>query len=214
MNKLIGIALAAMTIAAAPAQALVLVSDSATFVAGDATQLGRLSRDGVPADWSADKPFPGELNVGTTYQYHTLAISFAANATQDVYYQISIDDNAAGTFTAAYDGSYNPAAKASNYLGDLGGSGNIFGNPAFFQVKVAAGGSLVLAVNNMTGGVAGPYPTYGYLVEAFSDTDYSENFPNQNPAVPEPATWAMMFGGFALAGGALRARRRASVRFA
>ena len=27
-------------------------------------------------------------------------------------------------------------------------------------------------------------------------------------AVPEPATWAMMIGGFGLAGGALRARRR------
>jgi hypothetical protein len=33
------------------------------------------------------------------------------------------------------------------------------------------------------------------------------------PAVPEPAIWAMMIGGFALAGGALR-RHRASVQFA
>ncbi len=33
------------------------------------------------------------------------------------------------------------------------------------------------------------------------------------PVVPEPATWAMMIGGFALAGASLR-RRKASVRFA
>lgn len=35
----------------------------------------------------------------------------------------------------------------------------------------------------------------------------------QNPAVPEPATWAMMIGGFALVGASLR-KRRTSVRFA
>ncbi|MBN8830607.1 MAG: PEPxxWA-CTERM sorting domain-containing protein [Sphingomonadales bacterium] len=33
------------------------------------------------------------------------------------------------------------------------------------------------------------------------------------PAVPEPATWAMMIGGLALVGAAMRARR-ASVSFA
>ncbi len=33
------------------------------------------------------------------------------------------------------------------------------------------------------------------------------------PVVPEPATWAMMIGGFALAGAAMR-RRKAAVRFA
>ena len=33
-------------------------------------------------------------------------------------------------------------------------------------------------------------------------------------AVPEPATWAMMIGGFGFVGGAMRRRRRADVRFA
>ena len=33
------------------------------------------------------------------------------------------------------------------------------------------------------------------------------------PAVPEPASWAMMVGGFALIGGALRARQKAGVSF-
>jgi hypothetical protein len=32
--------------------------------------------------------------------------------------------------------------------------------------------------------------------------------------VPEPATWAMMVGGFGLIGGAMRRRQRTSVRFA
>jgi len=34
------------------------------------------------------------------------------------------------------------------------------------------------------------------------------------PAVPEPATWAMMIGGFGLAGAAMRRRARPAVRFA
>lgn len=33
-------------------------------------------------------------------------------------------------------------------------------------------------------------------------------------AVPEPASWAMMLGGFGVVGGALRSRRKTSVRFA
>ncbi len=34
------------------------------------------------------------------------------------------------------------------------------------------------------------------------------------PAVPEPASWAMMVGGFGLIGGALRYRRKTTVTFA
>jgi PEP-CTERM putative exosortase interaction domain len=46
---------------------------------------------------------------------------------------------------------------------------------------------------------------------AFTTEDGS--FPDPNPAIPEPATWAMMIGGFALAGGSLR-RRRVTANFA
>lgn len=37
---------------------------------------------------------------------------------------------------------------------------------------------------------------------------------NLGGAVPEPASWAMMLAGFGLVGGAMRSRRRATVRFA
>lgn len=39
-------------------------------------------------------------------------------------------------------------------------------------------------------------------------------FPGSAPPVPEPATWALMLGGFALAGGAIRRRSKASASFA
>ena len=52
------------------------------------------------------------------------------------------------------------------------------------------------------------------LGDAANATDLSDLFkPNAIAGVPEPASWAMMLGGFGLLGGAMR-RRRASVRFA
>ena len=55
------------------------------------------------------------------------------------------------------------------------------------------------------------YFTYGGA--AFSPGASPPPPPPPNNAVPEPATWAMMIGGFALAGATLR-RRKAAVRFA
>ena len=46
---------------------------------------------------------------------------------------------------------------------------------------------------------------------------FSQGITNQAavaPGVPEPASWALMLGGFGLVGGALRARKRTGVRFA
>ena len=42
-----------------PAMATDLFSVSSTLKSSDPTQLGRLSRSGVPSDWSATKAFPG-----------------------------------------------------------------------------------------------------------------------------------------------------------
>ena len=49
------------------------------------------------------------------------------------------------------------------------------------------------------------------------DQDYNDlifSFTNTRAAVPEPATWAMMLGGFGLVGAAARRRARPSVAFA
>jgi len=80
------------------------------------------------------------------------------------------------------------------------------------------------------GGLSFPYSQVaGTFVAPEADTDLRFSFSNTNgyfelddvsltfvsgPAIPEPASWAMMIGGFALAGGALRQRRKVAVRFA
>ena len=62
------------------------------------------------------------------------------------------------------------------------------------------------------GTIAGtPNASFNYLVEAFSDVDFNEEF-GASPAVPEPATWAMMLAGFGAIGTTLRMRRRSEKR--
>jgi hypothetical protein len=188
---------------AGPAKALDVLSGTQTLNAGFPQQLGRLSRDGIPSDWSQTKAFPGVINPTTSYAYDVVDVTFAPNSTQDVYYQISIDDAATDVFSSAYLGSYDPLSKSANYLGDAGSSGNFFGvDPVFYQIKVAAGGSLALLFNQTA---VGSFSSYNYLVEAFSDTGFDEDFPASG-GVPEPSTWMMMFLGLGVVGGALRYR--------
>ena len=40
----------------------------------DPTQLGRLSRDNVPPDWSFQKDFPGVINPTVSYHYETVSV--------------------------------------------------------------------------------------------------------------------------------------------
>lgn len=72
----------------------------------------------------------------------------------------------------------------------------------------------VFAVYQLNSGVPDYSITYisGYLNSGLSNlSPYVPSTPQ--PDVPEPATWAMMVGGFGLVGAALRRRRRTTVAF-
>ena len=195
---------------AAPAGAQVdntVLEGDVRLGAGNAIQTGRLARLGVGQDFSGSETFPGTNSLTDSFHYATFAAPFAPNAFQDIYYQILFDDDATDLFASAYDRSYDPTNKATNWLGDAGTSGNyIFypgtaGDVLFFGVKVAKGGSLLLVVNDTVPGL-GTSSSAHYLIEAFSDVDYNTDF------LPEPATWAMMLAGFGMVGAAMRYRRR------
>ena len=74
------------------------------------------------------------------------------------------------------------------------------GNLAFWDVNNGPS----VAFENTIGNVN------GYLFPGSN----SSAFTLTGGAVPEPASWAMMVGGFGLVGGAMRARRKAAVSFA
>ena len=188
--------------------AVIYDSGVTALQATNPTQLGRLSRSGVPSDWSAPKAFPGVLNPTTSYRYETFNIPVSPFP----YLQISFDDisGTAYTFASGYLNSYNPNSAAANrgldvnYLGDAGSSGNYFGtDPVTFQVALpsAATDHLVVVVNDASGITNAVGQDFRILVEGFYDTNFNDTTPS-----PEPATVALSGAGFAVA--ALAAYRR------
>jgi hypothetical protein len=188
-------------VAAAPAFALTLfASGSDTLKLADPVALGRLTRDGVPSDWSASKAFPGVISPTTVFHYTT----FVVPVTNTPFIQISVDDPDTVVFAAAYLDNFNPPNFSTNYLGDAGSSGNQFGNPGFFQVVVPVGHDLVLVVEETTAPNGGLGHPFDVLVEGFIDAEFTD----PTAAVPEPSTWAMMLLGFAGLGFAFRQSQR------
>jgi hypothetical protein len=178
------------------AQATTIDLQTLTLGATDPTELGRLSRNGLPQDWSGTEPFPGVINLTTSYHYQTIDLNIAA-LESGLYYggflQIDFDSVPTTTFLSAYLDSYNPLNPATNFLGDAGTSGDFFGvDPLFFQVIVPQGHHLVLLFNETTpnGGLSQP----GDLtVEAFADTEFTDLIPS-----PEPGTLTLLGSGIAL----------------
>jgi hypothetical protein len=107
-----------------------------------------------------------------------------------------------------------------NLVLTLGGPNNAFtftrGNGAR-NVTVNSGfqtglNSFRIVVNDTNNGIFGNVLPGGVNISGGS-LNASITF-NVGPAVPEPASWAMMIAGFALAGAVARRRVRTSVRFA
>ena len=178
------------------ARATVILDLSSSLTLADPTQLGRLSRNGIPQDWAGGEPFPGVFNPATTYHYHT----YSVNVGLTPFIQIEFDSGT-NLFVSAYDTTYNPAALATNWLGDPGLSGNFFpGDPQFFQVIVPANHNLIIVVNNTAAANVGVGDPFRLTVEGFIDTEFTD--------LPEPATLFLCSGGLALllVGGRIRSR--------
>jgi hypothetical protein len=205
--------LAALLLTSGAAVATPIFSATSSISAGDPTQLGRLSRNGLPQDWSGSEPFPGALNLATSYHYTTLDLDLASLMAPFTAYgpflQISFDSFAATTFLSAYLDAYDPTDFAANWLGDPGTSGNFFGtDPVFFQVVVPAGHHLILVLNESSPNAGLDLPG-NILVEAFADTEYTDLTPGTG--VPEPRTLNLLACGLALLVAARRFGRAAGV---
>jgi hypothetical protein len=100
---------------------------------------------------------------------------------------VSYDPNFAGNDNTVFDGNVQNSANLNfAFLAGVGFNANVDG---LYRVT--------LDVNGMSGG------PQSFSVDA-----------QLGAGVPEPATWAMMIGGFGLVGGAMRRRTRTSVTFA
>lgn len=194
-----GTLIVALLLTAGTAQALPLLDVSDSLSLSDPTQLGRLSRNGIPQDWTGTETFPGVLNTTTQYHYTT----YAVNVGDAPYVQITFDSESLNTFVSAYDTAYLPNSAGApnfgfdtNWLGDPGFSGNFFpGDPLFFQVIVPVNHTLIVVVSNTAAGNLGVGDPFHLIVEGFADTEYDDPVA---PTVPEPTTMLLSGTGLAL----------------
>ena len=89
----------------------------------------------------------------------------------------------------------------------LGAGGSIHPYDSFMSHTFASAGQYLIRVGNFPSGT----PQNGGLGYELQVSIQNHSLAG---AVPEPATWAMMIGGFGLAGATLRARRRNGARLA
>ncbi len=192
------------------AQATVIFTTTATLSTSDPTQAGRLFRTGQPSDWSSSKAYPGQSGSATIH-YQTflldLEMLMADYVAPGNYLQINVDfGTSLNPFVSTYLNSYNPLDRGANYLGDIGASGNDFGNPTFFQVIADNADDLVLLVNETTanGGLSQPI---SILVEAFTDTEYTDLVAKPTATVPVPGSLSLAVLAIGLFGVRRRVRR-------
>lgn len=168
-----------------------LLDISSSLSASDPTQLGRLSRNGIPSMWNIPEPFPGVLNPTLSYHYHAYNVfdgfpSSPRNHSEVTsrYVQITLNSATTSLFVSAYVDAYTPdpvpvnRGLDTNWLGDLGTSGNFFGTDAgFFQVFVPEGHNLIVVVNEAGSPGVGLGQPFHLLIEGFTDTQYTDTRP-------------------------------------
>jgi len=167
--------------------------DSATGLTGTGFEIKT-----PPAD-SAGAPPANSVPAGTPY----LAVQGGGSATYNFTNQVS-----AFQFDWGSIDGFNTLTFSSNLGGDVVVPGTNFTNPA--------------NGNQISPGTNGLFTVTGDAGELFSSVTFSSttnSFEVDNLAVsgvvPEPASWAMMIGGFGLMGSAVRRRRaQTTVKFA
>jgi len=118
------------------------------------------------------------------------------------------------SFDWTFDGSIDPCCSGLNfYVNDVlvaNLAGGYWGDIYKWDANVVSG-TFSIGVN------AGDVLSFGaFSADGCCNASLSTitNFNAPAGAVPEPASWAMMVGGFGLVGGALRNRRKVAIRFA
>ena len=113
--------------------------------AGDPTLPTRLFRGGISSACGSTQAYPGTTGAGP-YYYDTYTIRNTTGACQCVTFTLTTSDATANIQFAVYNGSFNPANLASNYLGDPGLSTGTPPATLTTSLTVANGQDLVLVV--------------------------------------------------------------------
>ena len=111
----------------------------------DASQSGRMTRNGTASTCSAPKSYPGNFTTTGARLYDSYTIANPRNVA--VCATIGVTSGCGiNLFTATYLGSFNPANVGQNYLADIGSS---FPTAAFYSVTVPANATIVVVVHTL-----------------------------------------------------------------
>ena len=146
---------------------------------------------------------------------------FCGNADIEYSYVSDFDNgssaNDASCLVAALAGAGGQFCDTGLGLREVGIAGGDSGGPQFVNGLLAGVNSYGLSFGLDYGDVDGllnsSFGEFSGYVPVFIHANWINGVLVQG-AVPEPATWAMMIGGFGFAGGALRRRRTAKLAFA
>lgn len=142
--------------------------------------------------------FAGETLTGTSLVTRTFTLPTSINSRTPVWFDIDIG-NTAVTIGQRYTAVLNSSDTRNGIV--LGPDINIFtGVPV--SGDAYAGGRAIFATV--------PYPNCSNTAASACDLNFRVSGTTATGAIPEPATWAMMIGGFGMMGGALRRRSRAA----
>lgn len=127
-----------------------------SITAGDTTQTGHVTRNGVPSDCNG-KVYPGtnDTTAGRHFDQYTFTNTNATAACIGVTFTGTI----AGLHSVAYLNNYDPANIQTNYLGDLGVLYTA-NTTASYSFNVPAGATFVVVVHETTI----PAPTNSYTL--------------------------------------------------
>jgi hypothetical protein len=190
MKSFLGsVGLAIALVASVPASAVVFTTS------GDTTS-GLTYNRPVPAN------FPTTLSgTGTAVRYNTLSFTVSTAGSYD--FLMTSTTSGFDPFISLYRPTFNPSAPLTNALV----ARDDFGAPPFnttgFSRSLLTGTNYFLVFT-------------GFNNQDFGTYDLTINGPGTvTPgagAVPEPATWAMMIGGFGAVGFAMRRRQKVTTR--
>lgn len=100
-----------------------------------------------------------------------------------------------------------------NSLGLLDAAGNVFDTITYATIAAGDNGDQLSGNTNRRVDISSTQAIYGLQFRSTAAAFESDNV-SFSGAVPEPASWALLLGGFGAVGGAMRSRRKAAISFA
>ena len=160
------------------------------FDGTEMTMSGRIFRDGVASQCNPAKPYPGDFDPGTQYSYRVFGpyvngpdTCITVNFNPDT----PVGPNPCGVnaHAMAYLGSFNPADRSQNYLGDVGSS-----TTQPFSFPAPADSQILIVVSATQSGDPTPVCSFD-----FSSNELSAPVPAMNPRAMALLALLLLVGG-------------------